>query len=362
LRSRGAPPKIVDLIQDLHDGTTCALQLDSHDSQNWFPVCTGFKQGDVNAPLLFNVFIDSIVWTFEPAVCQLGLRWAYKIDGNLREAKNPSVEGISWIFMYADDIALVTESEESMRAAMDIVYEAFRKWGLHINILKTKIMKLKYKDEPDACNAVQLMLGSADIETVKKFKYLGAVCSADMSMRSEISNRLSKAGKALHKLTNMKIWGDSAISRKTKMTLYKVVVQSVLLYGCETWAITVQDTHRLEVFQMRCLRKVLGITLLDRIPNARVRSECDVPMIANIISHRRLRWLGHVGRMSRDRMPLQLMFSVLYGESKSGRPSKSWNDYVREDLDKVGLLYDWWRKCQDRISWQTSIAVLLKRT
>ena len=35
---------------------------------------------------------------------------------------------------------------------------------------------------------------------------------------------------------------------------------------------------------------------------------CDVPMVADIISHRRLRWLGHVGRMSRDRMPLQLMF------------------------------------------------------
>ena len=113
---------------------------------------------------------------------------------------------------------------------------------------------------------------------------------------------------------------------------------------------------------MRCLRKVLGVTLLDRIPNARVRSKCDVPMIADIISHRRLQWLGHVGRMPRDRMPLQLLFIVVYGESRSGRPNKTWSEYVREDLDKVGLLYDWWRKCQDRIAWQTSIAVLLKRT
>lgn len=79
---------------------------------------------------------------------------------------------------------------------------------------------------------------------------------------------------------------------------------------------------------MRCLRKVLGITLLDRMSNAKARSKCD---IANIISHRRLRWLGHVGRMQRDRMPvLQLLFSVFNSESKSGRPSKTWSDYVRD--------------------------------
>ena len=175
LRSRGAHPKNVDLIQDLHDGTTCALQLDSHDSQTWFPVCTGFKQGDVNAPLLFNVFIDSIVRTYELAVSQLGVKWAYKIDRNLREVKNPSVEGITWILMYADDIALVTGSEETMRAAMNIVHEALRKWGLHINVLKTKPMKLKLNDEPDLGDA--MMLGPAEIEIVEKFKYLGAVRS-----------------------------------------------------------------------------------------------------------------------------------------------------------------------------------------
>ena len=61
------------------------------------------------------------------------------------------------------------------------------------------------------------------------------------------------------------------------------------------------------------------------------------------ISHRRLRWLGYhdVGRMSRDRMPLQLLFSLVYGESKSGRPSKPWADYVKEDLDKLSNLEDW---------------------
>lgn len=57
-----------------------------------------------------------------------------------------------------------------------------------------------------------MMLGPAEIEIVEKFKYLGAVCSADMSMRSEIYQRESCAGKALHRFA--------------------------LLYVSETWAIT----------------------------------------------------------------------------------------------------------------------------
>ena len=61
-------------------------------------------------------------------------------------------------------------------------------------------------------------------------------------------------------------------------------------------------------------------------------------------------------------MPLQLMFSTIDGERSAGRPTKSWNDYVRDDLDAIGLKCDWWRKCKDREYWKTSIEVLLKRT
>ena len=88
LRSRGAPEKIVDLIEDLHLGldTSCAMQSDSSKAESWFSVATGFKQGDVNAPLLFNVYINTIARAFQPLISHLGVHWSYKIDGNLRSA------------------------------------------------------------------------------------------------------------------------------------------------------------------------------------------------------------------------------------------------------------------------------------
>ncbi|BDA51414.1 RNA-directed DNA polymerase from mobile element jockey [Coccomyxa sp. Obi] len=358
LRSRGAPTKVVDLIQDLHEGTTCAMQADHRHPDSWFDVATGFKQGDVNAPLLFNIYIDTVVRAFEPLVRHLGITWQYKLDGNLRECKNPTASNMSWIFMYADDIALVAETQEALQEALAIIDRVFIQWGMHINIRKTQILCLQSGTQTGD-SSEQFWLRGQPLEQVQMFKYLGSICSADMSMQPEIASRLSRAGGAYHKLSRLKVWKDKNISVKIKVILYKVIVQSTLLYGCETWAVTNEDIRKLEVFQMRCLRRILGISLLERIPNAVTRAQCDIPEVANLIRYRRLRYLGHVARMGDTRLPLQFMFGTISGMGTRGRPMKSWNDYVRDDLEAIGLPYNWRRKCKNRDEWRAAIKVLL---
>ncbi|BDA47039.1 probable craniofacial development protein 2 at N-terminal half [Coccomyxa sp. Obi] len=358
LRSRGAPTKVVDLIQDLHEGTTCAMQADHRHPDSWFDVATGFKQGDVNAPLLFNIYIDTVVRAFEPLVRHLGITWQYKLDGNLRECKNPTASNMSWIFMYADDIALVAETQEALQEALAIIDRVFIQWGMHINIRKTQILCLQSGTQTGD-SSEQFWLRGQPLEQVQMFKYLGSICSADMSMQPEIASRLSRAGGAYHKLSRLKVWKDKNISLKIKVILYKVIVQSTLLYGCETWAVTNEDIRKLEVFQMRCLRRILGISLLERIPNAVTRAQCDIPEVANLIRYRRLRYLGHVARMGDTRLPLQFMFGTISGTGTRGRPMKGWNDYVRDDLEAIGLPYNWRRKCKNRDEWRAAIKVLL---
>ncbi len=51
---------MLQLIKVLHDNTMCAMQADKGRQGSWFQVSTGFKEGDVNAPLFFNAFLDSI--------------------------------------------------------------------------------------------------------------------------------------------------------------------------------------------------------------------------------------------------------------------------------------------------------------
>ena len=63
------------------------------------------------------------------------------------------------------------------------------------------------------------------------------------------------------------------------------------------------------MFQMRCLRKISGKTLMDRARNADILAECGTVYFQDNVSYRRLRGLGHLARMLDDRLP-KIMLSA----------------------------------------------------
>jgi hypothetical protein len=48
------------------------------------------------------------------------------------------------------------------------------------------------------------------------------------------------------------------LSRDVKVKIYKTIILPVVLYGCETWSLTVREEHRLRVFENRVLRRICG--------------------------------------------------------------------------------------------------------
>jgi hypothetical protein len=50
------------------------------------------------------------------------------------------------------------------------------------------------------------------------------------------------------------------LSRKLKVKIYKTIILPVVLYGCETWSLTLREEHRLRVFENRVLRRIFGPT------------------------------------------------------------------------------------------------------
>ena len=266
--------------------------------------------------------------------------------------------------MYADDIALVAESEQDLQHALIILDDTFRQWGMGISVRKTQIMRLSHsanilsEDPTTSTGPMVFHLRGHALEEVDKFKYLGSICSTNLSMQPETASRLSRAAGAYHRLKRLKVWGDKDISKGVKLIMYKATVQSTLLYACESWAVPV-SFEKLEVFQMRCLRSLCGISMLDRISNVEIRERCKMPQVSDLLKYRRLKWLAHVARMDPTRIPLQLMISTMLGTGPRGTPLKSWNEYVRDDLDAVGHPYDWWRKCKNREDWRAIIKVLL---
>ena len=351
---RGLPPKILALVRDLHQGTFCALREDHKRADAWFEVKTGFKQGDVNAPMLFNLFIDTVIRCLQPVLRQSGVRFVYKIDGQLRECKSRKHEDMAWVLMYADDIALVVTHEADLKTTINLVDQTFSEWGLEVSFKKTKVMHIGLLGEA----AIQAQRG--EIEAVDKFKYLGSMSCSSGSFQPELAHRLALAGHAFKKLS--RLWGDQHLSTNLKLTVYKAVVMATLLYGCESWACPLAMIQPLEVFHMRCLRRLCRISLRQRLRNEQILARCKMENVESLMRFRRLKWLGHVARMDNSRLPKRLLLGNLtheVGSVNPGRPAKNWIDCIREDLAKVQLSYNWYSAAQHRDKWRDKIQMLL---
>ena len=92
-------------------------------------------------------------------------------------------------------------------------------------------------------------------------------------------------------------------SDHTKVNVYKACVISTLLYGSESWTMHAHQEKWLNVFHMRCLRHILGITWQDKVTNNVVLEKAGIPSLYTLLKQRRMRWLGHVIRMKDGRIP-----------------------------------------------------------
>ena len=139
------------------------------------------------------------------------------------------------------------------------------------------------------------------------------------------------------------------------MKVFKASVLSVLLYGAETWNVMRADVRMLEVFYLRCLRRILGVSAFhDRIRNEEVLKRARMPDVESMLRQRRWRWFGHVLRMGEERVPKKLVCGRVRGRMLVGRPAKRWSDWIREEAPSVCPKLDFLAKARDKPRWRTS--------
>ena len=68
----------------------------------------------------------------------------------------------------------------------------------------------------------------------------------------------------------------------TKVAVYRTVVLTTLLYGCESWTWYSDHVKKLDQFYLRCLRKICGISWRDKVPNTSVLEHCEIEGIESI--------------------------------------------------------------------------------
>ena len=117
----GHAPKILPITTRSPSRHLFSLDRESSTAQGRCDIHAGFRQEDVDAPRLFrlfNLYIGAVNWCLRPLIMQSGIELVDTVDGQLRECKSRVMQDIAWVLMYADDIALITETEEQMHTAL----------------------------------------------------------------------------------------------------------------------------------------------------------------------------------------------------------------------------------------------------
>ena len=153
------------------------------------------------------------------------------------------------------------------------------------------------------------------------------------------------------------MWQNHTLKVSTKMSVYSACILSTLLYGSETWTPYARQEERLQIFHLRSLRFILGISWEERKTNVEVLEIAGLPSIYTLLRQRRLRWLGHVHRMGDGRIPKDLLYGELVeGERDRGRPLLRYKDVCKRDLKALDINVSSWETiATDRDAWKLTL-------
>jgi len=156
------------------------------------------------------------------------------------------------------------------------------------------------------------------------------------------------------------------LSKNLKLKTYRTVIFPVVLYGYETWSLTLRKERKLRAFENRVLRRIFGPRRDEvmgewrRLHNEELHDLYSSPNIVRVIKSRRMRWAGHVALMGEERVVYRVLVGKPEGRRPLGRPRLRWADNIRTDRQEVGCVYvDWIGLAQDRDRWRMHVSAVM---
>jgi hypothetical protein len=211
LESLGLPPLLLRAVDSYYSSTTCRVRAGDGLSEA-FPSTIGVKQGCPLSPTLFGILIDF----FEEFVAT---RLAHF---------DPAV---TYSLLYADDLTILSESEETFRALLQLVDDFSTEMHLKVNVDKTKIVVFRGRV---TAQVPEFQLAGQGVEVVDSFRYLGFELHCVKGVTFGCEALVQSARRAIFAL-NQRCSALKLTDVRTRLYLFDALVRPILLYGCEIW-------------------------------------------------------------------------------------------------------------------------------
>lgn len=287
-KSKGVHGRCLSFIRALYANPVLQVRVGDQVSAGTFRLEQGVRQGDPLSPILFNLFIDSILEGVPGA--------------SVHNVPRP-VRGL----LFADDVAALAQSPTALRKALHAIDIWAQTWNMRVNASKCGIVVFSYpgadgKPHPDAvaqrahAKAQTFHLGGEKVEVVGCYKYLGVVIDEDLTMLEYVAHREQQGRKAL--FAAGKLLRATDLPLAVKRQAYLALVRPALTFGLETLGgATHAPIKALQRLQSTAVRWMLGLPRGAPCSSTVLHAELSLPHLRSVAAAAKARALTKYPRL-----------------------------------------------------------------
>ena len=248
LLGTGITGPVYNTIKSMYNGTRFCIKTDKG-LTNYFDSNSGVLQGCNLSPTLSNIFQIDLHNLFGEGTDPLSL------------ADNVKINSLSW----ADDLVLMSTSHKGLQTCLDRLNEYCTKWGLSMNVKKTKTMIMEKGLSMNTDR--NFSVAGEPVECVYSYKYLGIIMNYNGTFKKSMEDRITKGTKCVYMVRNA-ISHYTNISTRLATTIFDKQVTPILTYGCPLWILpksnnVLKISTRLDRYANVQIKKFLE-SLIDR--------------------------------------------------------------------------------------------------